>query len=83
MFEEITLDQPNPSLKSAVSIRSDFLEEFDDENKKEDKNYIEQESINNLQNDGKLNNILKRQLSNLPGVLTGDVERLMCTFLND
>lgn len=77
IFEEITLDQPSPCLEIATSFRSDLLKDHDEENNED---CVETIVKDKPKNDIKINIILKRQLSFLPGVLAGDLERIMRNF---
>lgn len=70
LFEEIKLDQPGPDLKTAVGIRSDDLGTVID-------------SISIPSKNGRLNVVLKRQLSSLPGFTSQDIEALMRNASNE
>ncbi|KAI1718542.1 ERCC4 domain-containing protein [Ditylenchus destructor] len=92
MFEEVKLDQPNPDVDIAVSIKSDDLainrDVADDSMLGSAENENEIPTVNALfaskSKSLRLNSVLKRQLSNLPGLLGGDVEHLMrnCILLD-
>uniref|UniRef100_A0A915DY22 DNA repair endonuclease XPF n=1 Tax=Ditylenchus dipsaci TaxID=166011 RepID=A0A915DY22_9BILA len=82
LFEEIKLDQPNPDVDVATSIRSDdlFRENGEEVDLMAAENENEIISVNPATSNCRsmrLNTVLKRQLLNLPGFLAGDVERLM------
>ncbi|KAI1722014.1 ERCC4 domain-containing protein [Ditylenchus destructor] len=92
LFEEVKLDQSNPDVDIAVSIKSDDLainrDVADDTLLGSAENENEIPTVNALfaskSKSLRLNSVLKRQLSNLPGLLGGDEEHLMrnCILLD-
>ncbi|KAE9547037.1 hypothetical protein FO519_009751, partial [Halicephalobus sp. NKZ332] len=78
LFEEIKLNQPNPNVDTAVGIRSDDVGvQFGDN---EDEGNVQGSQSTSKKNPGKkaqLNPIMKRQLSNIYNLGSGDVENLM------
>ncbi|KAH7702755.1 ERCC4 domain containing protein [Aphelenchoides avenae] len=89
LFEEIKLDQPNPDMAVAMAIRSDDLGRddgsvallpsrsklyaLDDQSPLPDADVFSAPGTSKR----KLNGVLKRQLCSLPGLASGDVDRLM------
>ncbi|KAM3718592.1 DNA repair endonuclease XPF [Dirofilaria immitis] len=67
MFEELKLNEPNPNLDQALAIKSDLEECIDGSNSESGDKAVSK----------RLNSVLHRQMTQLPGISSGEVTRLM------
>lgn len=74
LFEEIKLNQPNPCVDTAVGIKSTDVGEDYEENEVED---VPSTSAIKTITKAQLNPVMKRQMSHLFELGSGDIERIM------